>query len=202
MKKTGKKWTSSAANLVDTSFNAKQIFSSGQAVCTHVTKTNPPGFISRAIYTAKALPNQEAADLFHKKKEVLKFYADKKRTEREFAVDDGVYLHQLQHFRHNSVVLRHNLELANKYYEPYKILGMIGKVAYKLELPAGTKIHNVIHDCLLKKNISPSHTPNSILPTTYGDGVIYTFPDQILSKRTLTDRGIDDPQSSHLGEFS
>lgn len=72
----------------------------------------------------------------------MKYFADAKKVERSFEVGDTVYL-KLQPFRQNSVVLRKNLKLTSKYYGPFKILARIGKVAYQLQLPEGSKIHDV-----------------------------------------------------------
>lgn len=112
--------------------------------------------------------NQEASALLHQRNEMLelikenliqaqaqmKFYADQKRLERSFEVGDEVYL-KLQPFRQNSVVLRHNLKLANKYYGPYTIIEKLGTVAYKLQLPSDAKIHNVFHVSLQKRRLAP-----------------------------------------------
>lgn len=64
----------------------------------------------------------------------MKQQAYSKRTKRESAVGDWVYL-KLQPYRQISLALRQSLKLCVKYYGPYQILARVGKVAYKLELP-------------------------------------------------------------------
>ena len=86
----------------------------------------------------------------------MKLQADSKQTEREFQEGDMVYL-KLQPHVQTSVASRGNHKFAFRFFGPYKILQKVGTVAYKLDLPAHTQIHPVVHVSQLKQCV-PSNT--------------------------------------------
>jgi hypothetical protein len=79
----------------------------------------------------------------------MKAQADKGRLERSFEVIDSVFL-QLQSYVQPLLAPRSHHKLCFKYFGPFKIVGKVGAVAYKLALQPSSAIHPVFHVSLLK----------------------------------------------------
>lgn len=114
----------------------------------------------------------------------MKAQADKQRTEREFQEDEMVFL-KLQPYVQSTVANRSNQKLSFRFYGPYKILQRVGIVAYKLELPLGTRIHPVVHVSQLKKHIPPSSSVSSDLSSVGVDPLLMVAPAAVVERRTV-----------------
>ena len=111
----------------------------------------------------------------------MKSQADKHRSDRNFAVNDWVWL-KLQPYRQQSMHYRANHKLSAKFYGPFQIIAKIGKVAYKLKLPSSVGIHDVFHVSQLK----PFHSafPLTVtLPTMRKSATELRVPQAILERR-------------------
>lgn len=94
----------------------------------------------------------------------MKHQADKHRVERSFNVGDAVFL-RIQPYIQTSVAERVNQKLPFRYFGPYTVLQRVGSLAYKLDLPKGAKIHDVVHVSQLKKVVSADTPVSPDLPT-------------------------------------
>jgi len=85
-------------------------------------------------------------------------------------------------------------KLLPKYYGPYKVLQNIGTMAYKLELPASSRVHPIFHVSCLKKVIGENLPVQTILPELDEEGKIILEPEAVTETRTrqLRNRSISE----------
>jgi hypothetical protein len=81
----------------------------------------------------------------------MKQQADQHCSERSFEVGDWVFLRLRTYKQMSLKQAKKDNKLSSKYYGPYKVLQNIGTMAYKLELPAYSRVHLVFHVSCLKK---------------------------------------------------
>ena len=115
----------------------------------------------------------------------MKVHADQHRTERVFQIGDMVFL-KLQPYKQSSVAGNRIQKLAPKFYEPFKVLDTIGKVAYKIDLSKGAQIHNVVHVSQLKKARGYS---GQVIPLPVGHNQIQEFQPLAILERKLVKKG-------------
>ncbi|KAK6151790.1 hypothetical protein DH2020_014425 [Rehmannia glutinosa] len=132
---------------------------------------------------------QEAME---KVKSRQKSYADKRIKDLEFEVGDEVFLRLSP--RKGLINPKKGGKLSPRYVGPYKILQRIGKLAYRLELPAPyAGMHDVFHVSRLKKyQLDPEHiitqdTPPLMENLSYTERPIRIIDQQIrqLRKREI-----------------
>ncbi|KAK1693348.1 hypothetical protein QYE76_010045 [Lolium multiflorum] len=114
----------------------------------------------------------------------MKIYADTKRSERVFEVGDNVLL-KLQPYAQATVVNRKYPKLSYKYFGPYKVLERIGQVAYRLELPPSSQVHNVFHVSQIKEFRDDYSPVFAHLPKTPVLDVLDTLTEKILDRRLV-----------------
>jgi hypothetical protein len=132
---------------------------------------------------------QESKDILRFLKENLqvtqnqqKMYADRHRVERSFQVGDLVFL-RLQTYRQSSLKRSGAEKLKPRFYGPYRVIKRVGEVAYELELPKGSKIHNVFHVSCLKKALGQQVTTSTDLPPLDEEGQLVLTPKKIVDIR-------------------
>ncbi|XP_026390347.1 uncharacterized protein LOC113285774 [Papaver somniferum] len=120
----------------------------------------------------------------------MKKYVDSHRTERSYEINDLVYL-RLQPYRQTTVASTSFSKLSPRFYGPFRVLEKIGSVAYKLELPATSRIHPVFHVSQLKRRLRMNVHVVAVLP----DVIDYDKwePSAILQRRIYKNRAAKEP---------
>lgn len=93
-----------------------------------------------------------------------------------------VYL-MLQPYRQSTLKKSGSEKLKPRYYGPFRIVRRVGEVAYELELPAGSRVHNVFHVSHLRKALGQNVVPFAVLPPLEDEGKLILVPGSILDSR-------------------
>jgi hypothetical protein len=118
--------------------------------------------------------------------QLAKHYYDVRHREVEYAVGDWVWL-RLLHRSTQSLDPQAKRKLGPRYAGPFAILEHIGQLAYRLQLPAGARIHDDLHVGLLKPYRGTAPTATPALPPT-ADGRLLPSPAKVL--RAQLRRGV------------
>ncbi|MCI11122.1 Ty3/gypsy retrotransposon protein, partial [Trifolium medium] len=112
-------------------------------------------------------------------------YANTRRRPHPFKVGDFVFV-KLRPYRQTSVAGNRVHKLSKRFYGPFKLLEQIGQVAFKVELPNGSKIHPVFHVSKLKL-CHGNTTPSLALPPHSIENQPVIQPLTILNWKTNAD---------------
>jgi hypothetical protein len=125
---------------------------------------------------------QESQDILRVLRENLqvaqnqqKMYADRHWVEHNFEVGDLVFL-RLHPYQQSSLKKSGAEKLKPHFYGPYKVIKRVGEVAYELELPEGSRIHNVFHVSCLKKELGQQVTASVDIPPLDEEGKLVLAP--------------------------
>jgi hypothetical protein len=151
---------------------------------------DPLSFVEIAFADNRALMVQDwvqqSQDILREMKDHLqraqnqqKVQANKHRLECTFEVGDLVYL-RLQPYRQASIKISGAEKLQPCFFGPYMINKKVEGVAYELELPQGSRIHNVFHVSCPKRAIGQHITPLEVLPPLDEEGQLILIPEEIL----------------------
>ncbi|KAH9313807.1 hypothetical protein KI387_022434 [Taxus chinensis] len=111
-----------------------------------------------------------------------KVYVDRHMSERSFEVGDMVFL-RLQPYRQSTLKKSGAEKLNPRFYGQYRMVRRVGQVAYELELPSESKIHNVFHVSCLKKALGQHVTSSVELPPLDDEGRLDLVPEELLDWR-------------------
>jgi hypothetical protein len=87
---------------------------------------------------------------------------------------------RLQPYRQLSLKKGGAEKLKPRFYGPYRIMHRVGEVAYELELPEGSKFHNVFHVSCLKNEVGQFLSTSEEIPPLDEEGQLELVSEEVL----------------------
>lgn len=78
-----------------------------------------------------------------------------------------------------------SFKLSAKFYGPFQAEERIAEVAYKLRLPAHSRVHPVFHVSLLKKFVADTPITMGELPDYDQEEVIVLYPEVVIQRKQI-----------------
>jgi len=129
---------------------------------------------------------EEIKDRLLQAQGTMKAFQDQQRREVSFEVGDWVWL-RLHQRSALSIKPASPNKLGPRFFGPFQVRERVGEVAYRLELPAKARIHDVFHVSLLKK--FEGTPPTSVVPLPdLLNGRVIPSPEKVI--RVRLNRGV------------